>query len=150
MNALCRIGELAESAGIATSAVRFYERQHLLEPEDRSDGNYRLYGEAARQRLRFIRAAQAAGFTLADIRALLDLSDGSRAPCPEVQRLIEGRLAHVAEQMAHLWHVDAVLKRGLEVCHRADRSGGGGCRVMDSLLSGSPIPDAGGPESRRK
>ena len=142
MNSLSQIGELAASVGIAPSAVRFYERQGLLEPEGRSEGNYRLYGEAARQRLRFIRAAQAAGFTLADIRALLELSDGSRAPCGEVQRLIEGRLTHVAEQMAQLGHVDAVLKRGLDVCHHAERSGE--CQVMDSLLMGAPPGGPGG------
>ena len=61
------IGQLARAAGLPTSTLRYYERAGLLEPTGRSEGNYRLYGEEALERLRFIRAAQATGLNRASI-----------------------------------------------------------------------------------
>ncbi|MCH8135258.1 MAG: MerR family transcriptional regulator, partial [Proteobacteria bacterium] len=91
------IGALAKQAGVPTSTVRYYERRGLLRPEGRSEGNYRLYGEEAMDRLQFVRSAQAAGFTLSDISALLRFRDGDAAPCKEVQDLITVRPAQVVE-----------------------------------------------------
>lgn len=78
------IGGLARGAGVPTSTVRYYERHGLLTSEARSRGNYRLYGPAALERLRFVRSAQAAGFTLSDITLLLRFRDGDPAPCQDV------------------------------------------------------------------
>lgn len=138
------IGDLARGAGVPTSTVRFYERQRLLVPDSRSGSNYRLYGAAALERLRFIRSAQAAGFTLGDIRALLDFKDGATPPCREVQSLIESRLDHVAEQLEHLQRVQVVLGKWLAVCRKAERSGR--CRVIEGLVTG----EDGCPECRPK
>ena len=82
------IGQLAREADVPTSTVRYYERRGLLRPDGRSEGNYRMYGEATLERLLFVRSAQVAGFTLTDITALLDFRDGDAAPCKEVQDLI--------------------------------------------------------------
>ena len=60
------IGELAQDVGVPTSTVRFYERKGLLRPAGRTDGNHRYYDAAALARLRFIRTAHDAGFTLQD------------------------------------------------------------------------------------
>lgn len=134
------IGELARAVGVPTSTVRFYERQRLLTPDTRSAGNYRLYGAASMDRLRFIRSAQAAGFTLGDIRALLDFKDGATPPCREVQGLIESRLTHVAEQLEHLHHVQGVLGKWLAACRKAERTGQ--CRVIEGLgTSGDGRPE---------
>ncbi len=144
MNDAYTIGELARAAGVPTTTVRFYERQDLLIPDTRTTSNYRLYGPAALERLRFIRSAQAAGFTLGDIRALLDFKDGATPPCREVQTLIESRLKHVAEQLEHLQHVQGVLGKWLAVCRKAERSGR--CRVIEGLVTG----EDGCPECRPK
>ncbi|MBI4580033.1 MAG: MerR family transcriptional regulator, partial [Planctomycetes bacterium] len=100
------IGRLAEAAGVPTSTVRYYERRGLLTSEARSQGNYRLYGPAALERLRFVRSAQAAGFTLSDITLLLRFRDGDPAPYREVQGLITKRLTRVAEQIEQLKGVE--------------------------------------------
>src|SRR4051812_7515770 len=89
------IGQLARLAGVPTSTVRFYERAGLLRPDARSGGNYRHYGDAAVGRLRFIRSAQATGFSLGDIRELLSLTHAEEAPCDEVLALTKQRLADV-------------------------------------------------------
>ena len=139
------IGQLATQTGVPSTTVRFYERRGLLEPEARSRGNYRQYGEGAVERLRFIRAAQASGFTLSDIRALLDFKDGHTAPCAEVRALIDGRLAHVAEQIEHLEQVRVTLARWRKLCQKAEREGR--CGVIDRL---SRTPARAGERKGRK
>jgi len=125
------IGELARAAGVPTSTVRFYERRGLITPQSRSESNYRLYGPAATDRLRFIVAAKEAGFVLADVRVLLDFSDGVTAPCGEVQTLIEDRLRKTREQRERLEEVDRRLSSWLRACRRAEKTGR--CEVVDRL-----------------
>lgn len=116
MAELYSIGELAQAAEVSTSSVRYYERIGLLKPAGRTAANYRYYDDASLQRLRFIRAAQGAGFTLEDVSAMLDLRDGSLAPCEEVQTLIEERLDSIARRMADYRRVQKELKACLTVC----------------------------------
>lgn len=66
------IGELASRVGMRTSTLRYYEEQGLLSPQSRSPAGYRLYNPRAEQILRFIQRAQRLGFSLSDIRALLE------------------------------------------------------------------------------
>lgn len=120
------IGQLAEGAGVPTSTVRYYERAKLLSPSGRSTSNYRLYSSEDLHRLRFIRAAQATGFALDDIRELL-----RPAPCGRVQARIERRLEEVAGRIRELQHVRRVLKGALEVCREHETSGR--CGVIDSI-----------------
>jgi len=65
------IGQLARRVGLRTSALRYYEEEGLLEPDERSEAGYRLYRPEAEDTLRFIQQAQRLGFSLADIRTLL-------------------------------------------------------------------------------
>ncbi len=123
---LFTIGELARAAEVPTSTVRYYEREGIVRPAGRSASNYRLYSAEDVERLRFIRAAQATGFTLKDVTELL-----RPAPCGKVQGLIERRLESVTERMRELRHVQRVLRRSLDECLRHERSGR--CRVIDDL-----------------
>lgn len=127
------IGELADATGVPTTTVRFYERRGLIAPEGRSEANYRLYGEASLERLRFIVAAKDAGFALGDVRALLDFADGATPPCREVQELIEQRLARTCAQMERLDEIDKRLSSWLRACKRAEREGR--CEVVDRLYT---------------
>lgn len=125
------ISHLAEKAGIPTSTVRYYERIGLVEPEDRSAGNYRLYSRASLEKLKFIRAAQAIGFTLDDTRALLADESGSAPKCGAVQGLIEDRLADVEQRLKDLRHVRKILKASLTQCRQQKKSDC--CHVVQSL-----------------
>lgn len=131
MDAGYTIGQVAKAAAVPTSTVRYYERRGLLRPSSRSDGNYRLYDDNALRTLCFVRSAQAAGFTLANIALLLRFRDGDPAPCRKVQELTKTRLARVAEQMEQLRAVDTMLRRWLQACRRAGRSGR--CVLLDGL-----------------
>ena len=98
------IGELAAAAEIPSTTIRYYERAGLLKPQGRTSGNYRYYNRQSLDQLRFIRAAQAGGFTIEDVRALLELRE-CRSPCEEVQELIEHRLEEVSSRMKNLRRV---------------------------------------------
>ena len=126
-NGLMTIGQVAEAVGLATSALRYYERAGLLRPAQRSRAGYRLYDPSAVEQLEFIRAGQAVGFTLDDIRALLALDDNSS--CKQVQTLIERRLAEVDAKLADLKRVRATLANALTRC----RSSRKGCAVLADL-----------------
>lgn len=128
------ISQLSKAAGIPTTTVRFYERIGLVEPEGRSQGNYRLYGDDSLTKLRFIRAAQAIGFTLNDVKSLLADEDGDTLTCGSVQGLIETRLADIEERLKDLRHVRKVLKEALEQCHQQKISDC--CQVVTGLSSG--------------
>lgn len=127
------IGQLAQAAGVRTSTVRYYERANLLEPSGRSPSNYRLYTESDLERLRFIRAAQATGFTLDDVAKLLQ-----PAACGTVQRLIEDRLDEVGARMRELRHVQRVLRASLEECR--GHASSGRCKVVDDLSARAKGP----------
>jgi DNA-binding transcriptional MerR regulator len=115
------ISQLAHAAEVPTTTVRYYERVGLVRPEDRSAGNYRLYSDESLQKLKFIRTAQAIGFTLDDVKALLSTPDSSAASCRQVQSLIEERLAEVAQRLKDLRHVQQVLKSSLAKCRETER-----------------------------
>jgi MerR family mercuric resistance operon transcriptional regulator len=110
------IGQLAKEAGVPTSTVRFYERRGLLEPDARTRSNYRAYTAGSADRLKFIRAAQATGFSLKDIRGLLSLTHSDDPPCDDVVALTGKRLAEVRARIRELRHVEKVLARSLETC----------------------------------
>jgi MerR family mercuric resistance operon transcriptional regulator len=110
------IGQLAREVGVPTSTIRFYERTGLLKPDARTGGNYRHYGESARDRLRFIRSAQATGFSLRDVRDLLSLTHSEEPPCEEVIGLTRQRLADVRRRIKELRLVEKVMARSLDDC----------------------------------
>ena len=125
------ISRLAQAAGIPTTTVRYYERIGLLQPEDRSQGNYRLYGDESLERLKFIRAAQATGFTLDDIKTLLSDKAGNAPSCGSVRVLIEERLGDLEQRLKDLRQVRKVLRTALEQCRGQKKSDR--CQVVASL-----------------
>jgi MerR family mercuric resistance operon transcriptional regulator len=110
------IGQLARTIGVPISTVRFYERRGLLSPDGRTASNYRNYTDATASRLRFIRSAQASGFSLADIREMLDLAHNDGPPCKEVAALIERRLSDVRQRVKDLRRVERTLTESLAAC----------------------------------
>lgn len=115
---LMLIGELAGAAGVPPETVRFYERRRLLPEPQRASNGYRLYSNAALHRLRFIRTAQTAGLTLAEIRSIIDIRDEGTTPCSHVGALLETKLAEVQQRQRDL----AALELELEQLLRRSRS----------------------------
>jgi DNA-binding transcriptional MerR regulator len=125
------ISELAKTLEIASSTIRYYERIGLLPAEERSPGNYRLYGPSSLRRLRFIRAAQSIGFTLDDVKTLLSGQNGASPSCRRVQQLIEKRLGEIETQLQSLGQVRKVLKSSLRKCRQTQQANC--CHVITAL-----------------
>ena len=106
-----RIGEVAAAVGVAPETVRFYERRKLLPEPERTSNGYRLYGDTALLRLRFIRAAQSAELTLAEIRSIIDLRDVGTTPCGHVAHLLESKLEGVRRKQRELAALEVELGR---------------------------------------
>ena len=123
MTEMFTIGELAKRAGVPTSTVRYYEGRGLLLPDQRTRSSYRLFGPKALKRLRFIRAAQEAGFTLANISELLSLREGNSGVCDEVQGIIEARLAVLDQELSRMQRAREILIETLECCRKPHAKG---------------------------
>jgi MerR family mercuric resistance operon transcriptional regulator len=127
---LMTIGQVSRATGVADTTLRYYEREGILAPTVRSAASYRLYDADAVARLEFIRSAQALGFTLDDIRVVLDADEGGSTSCrAEVQRLIERRLAEVDLKMKDLKRIRTSLSDALARCRRSN----GQCEVVKGL-----------------
>ena len=125
------IGRAAKAAGVPATTLRYYEREGLLDAPVRTTAGYRMYDDQAVERLRFIRAAQAVGFTLDDIRTLLRLD--SADSCGDVQKLLERRIGEVDRKMAELRFVRMALGKALKQCEKSDRD----CPILMSLSTQS-------------
>lgn len=113
------IGQLAKAVGVNVQTVRYYERRKLLPPASRMPSGYRLYGDEALRRLRFIKNAQALGFTLREITELLSLRVSSIARCGDVQRKAHVKLTQVEAKVQDL----QALARALQGLIRSCRAG---------------------------
>jgi MerR family mercuric resistance operon transcriptional regulator len=121
------IGGLARQGGVGVETVRYYQRRGLLETPGRGDG-VRRYGPADARRLRFIRSAQTAGFTLEQIGELLTLDasdDRVRA-----RDLARGRLAELDARIAELETARAALQRLAKAC---GAGGAGPCPIITAF-----------------
>ncbi|MCS6306318.1 MAG: heavy metal-responsive transcriptional regulator [Nitrospira sp.] len=110
------IGQLSKMASVNVQTVRYYERRNLLQPTDRKTSGYRVYSGDALRRLRFIKNAQALGFTLHEIEELLDLRINSKARCGDIQRKAEAKLKHVEAKVRDLQSLEAALRRLIRTC----------------------------------
>ena len=96
------IGDLSTRTGVTTPTIRYYERIGLLPSPARSTAGYRRYSDSAVEELRFIRKAQALGFSLDEIGAILRISRSGKAPCAHVLSLSHQHLAAVDERIRQL------------------------------------------------
>ncbi|WP_219501284.1 heavy metal-responsive transcriptional regulator [Nonomuraea ceibae] len=143
-----RIGALAEHAGVSAKTIRFYEEAGLMPAPPRTSTGYRDYPAEAADRLGFIRDAQAAGLTLAEIRSVLAIRDSGRAPCNHVTDLIDQHLVQIEQRLAELAQARDALRR---LKRRADATDPTRCASKDvcSILTNpgsSTQPKVGGHE----
>jgi DNA-binding transcriptional MerR regulator len=96
------VSKLADQVGTSPDTLRYYERIGLLAEPDRSASGYRLYGDEAVERVRFIKRAQRFGLRLEEIGELLDIRQRGLCPCGRTRRLLEAKVADLDEEMATL------------------------------------------------
>jgi DNA-binding transcriptional MerR regulator len=106
-----RIGELGERAGLSAKTIRYYEDIEILPEPGRTSSGYRDYDDVALERLRFIKSAQAVGFSLGEIREVLAFGDRGEAPCVHVTHLMQERIRSLSEHIRGLEQMRSELER---------------------------------------
>lgn len=123
------IGAFARAAGVGVETVRYYERRKLLVQPPRRHGSIRRYGDAELGRLRFIKRAQAAGFRLDEVDALIRSQKGQ--PCIATRALASAKLGEVEARLADLLRLRDELREWVSQCDsNEDKSC---CPVLDAL-----------------
>jgi len=93
------VTEFARRFNVSADTIRHYTKLGLLSPERDTVNGYRRYGIEQERRLRFLLSAKRLGFSLKDIRAILDMAASGDTPCPLVRKLIDQRLETIREEM---------------------------------------------------
>lgn len=126
-----RIGDLARLTDTKVVTIRYYERIGLMPAPQRSSANYRVYGKAQLNRLRFIRRCRDLGFSLEQIAELAALSTDGQRSCHEVDALKSAHLLEVEEKIADLNDLAAELRRISAQCR--GRTTISNCRIIEAL-----------------
>ena len=130
------ISQLARSVGVGVETVRYYQRRGLLtdpRPQKTGVAGIRHYGPDEVRRLRFVRSAQAAGFTLEEIAELLHLdSTGDR---PRAREMARTRLAALDTKIADLQRARQSLSKLARECAAGDK---GPCPIIASFEGNAP------------
>ena len=129
-----QIGALSRRTGCNIETIRYYERIGLL-PVPPRRGRYRSYGGEDVVRLGFVRRARELGFTLGEVRALLDLATGGQASCAEVRDLAASHLKDVRVRIADLKRMERVLAASVRAC---DVDEDPGCPLLQALFAEMP------------
>lgn len=131
MNGLT-IGHMAEQAGVNLQTIRYYQRRGLIDVPAKPAQGYRRYAPSTVDRVRFIKQAQRLGFTLKEIRELLDLGDGH---CEDVQAMAQAKREKIHRQIGELRNMQRALDRYLAQC-RENRAPGH-CSMIEALYGNS-------------
>ena len=129
-----KIGQLAREAGLGVETVRFYERRGLIADPPRRASGYRQYPQETVARLRFIRRAKELGFSLNEIKELLDLRVSPEIPKVEVKRTALVKIADLEERIAMLERMKRALEEITAAC--SGEVPAGSCLILDALESG--------------
>lgn len=110
------IGKVATALQVSTDSIRFYEREGLLRPAKKSAAGYRLYTEEAVRRLNFIKHAQQCGFSLSEIRELLEIRGYDKACCNDVYRLAIEKKLRLESKIQAFKAMSQALSKLIEIC----------------------------------
>lgn len=125
------IGQAAALSGVKIETIRYYEREDIVPPAERSVAGRRLYDDAAIARLRFVRRCRDLGFPIPTIRDLLDLSSNSDDPCESVKLIGEQHLADIRNRIADLQRLESALTNFVAECNREQD----GCPALRLLFA---------------
>lgn len=124
------VGHTARLAEVGIPTMRFYERAGLLPKPTRTAANYRLYPDEAVTRIRFIRRAQQLGFTLKEIKDLLELRVSRRTSCAQVRSHAQAKIADIEARIRSLRQMSRALGK---LAHECETQGGGDCPLLKHL-----------------
>ena len=139
-----KIGDLSKRTQTQVETIRYYEREGLLPEPDRTEGNYRIYGDAHAERLAFIRHCRSLDMALDEIRQLLRFKDDPASDCGDVNALLDEHIGHVVSRIRELRALEKQLKSLRERCCETQVTAN--CGILNELSrapSTSPVKSAG-------
>jgi DNA-binding transcriptional MerR regulator len=128
---MLKIGDVAKLSGIGIETLRFYEKSGLLERPARTQSGYRMYGRDVLDRLAFIKQSQTLGFSLDEIRSIVEDARTGKSPCDEVREIVRHRLEDLDERMREMRHYRKELAETLEEWDRLGRAPGHVCGLIE-------------------
>lgn len=136
-----RTGEVAERAGVNVETLRFYEREGILPEPPRRASGYREYPPETVSRVRFVKRAQELGFSLKEIKELLDLTAVPRAKSGRVRQLAQTKIAEIEHKISDLQAMRQTLMD--LVCACDGRLPLTSCPIIESLNACPRCDEAG-------
>jgi Cu(I)-responsive transcriptional regulator len=124
------IGDAARLAGVSVETIRFYEREGLIVQPGRQEGHFRRYPSDTVVRLQFIRRAKDLGFSLEEIRELLQLGEDPETACADVRARAEEKIRAIDEKLTGLTLMREALLRLTAACRDAPT---GRCPILEAL-----------------
>lgn len=128
--------ELARTTNVTPHAIRHYTRIGLLIPRRDKDNGYKMFSRSDLNRLLFIRRAKLLGYTLADIRTILEEAGHGNSPCPKVRNIIRKRIQRNRQLIDELTDLQARMENALSIWERLPDgvpSGDNVCYLIDSI-----------------
>ncbi len=144
MNRPFTIGDLARDTGTKVETIRFYEKIGIIPKPARTAGNYRAYGQEHLHRMSFIRRSRDLGFSLDQVRALLDLADDRSRSCDAIDAIARAHRLEVDRKISDLRALRSELDRMITQCGRGTVAD---CRIVEAL---SPPAFAGQVSAKRE
>ncbi|HVF88494.1 MAG TPA: MerR family transcriptional regulator [Blastocatellia bacterium] len=137
-----KIGEVSRLSGIGVEALRFYERNGLLDRPSRTGSGYRVYGPEVLDRLAFIKQAQVLGFSLDEIKKIIGDARAGRSPCDEVREIVRRRLEELDERVREMLSYRKDLAATLEEWDERGRAPGHICGLIEGAEIDHPMKQA--------
>ncbi|MBN8182015.1 MerR family transcriptional regulator [Roseibium aggregatum] len=125
------IGAMSKHTGVNIETIRYYERIEIMPKPDRTSGGNRQYNHDQLKRLSFIKRSREIGFSIEEIRALLEMVDRRDFTCGEVHSMTINHLASVKEKILALRRLEDALKKMASECSRGDVPD---CPILDTLF----------------
>jgi MerR family transcriptional regulator, copper efflux regulator len=135
-----KIGEVSRESGVGIEALRFYEKQGLLNHATRTRSGYRLYGEEVLERLEFIKRAQVLGFSLAEIAHIIKEKESGKNPCFEVREIVRARLEDLDERIKEMRRYRKDLATALAEWDKAREKEGEVCGLIEGTAVSHGLP----------
>lgn len=133
------IGAVAEKSGVSPKTIRYYESIGLIPSADRRANGYRTYSEIDMHTLNFIKRARSLGFSVDEVRDLLDLWRDKRRSSAKVRALTAQHLKALDRKIAELESMRTTLADLVEQCRGDDRPD---CPILDDLADGEEVWNA--------
>ena len=134
-----KIGEVSKRSGVGIETLRFYEKSGLLSRPGRTYSGYRIYNEDVLERIAFIKQAQVLGFTLDEIKQIIDDKQKGLSPCLEVREMVRHRLEDLNERIAQMIRYRDELTEALAEWDKKGESEGTVCGLIEGSQIDHPI-----------